>query len=36
MKKGNNDSVYNQMQRMAELTVTMVLAGKMVRAKRLL
>ena len=36
MKKGNNNSVYNRMQRMAELTVTMILAGKLVRAKRFL
>lgn len=36
MKKGNNNSVYNQMQRMAELTVVMVLAGKLIRAKRFL
>jgi hypothetical protein len=33
MKKGNN-SIYNHMQRMAELTVTMVLTGKLQRAKR--
>ena len=34
MKKGNNNSIYNHMQRMAELTVTLVLAGKLARAKK--
>ena len=32
--KSNN--VYNQMQRMADLTITMVLSGKMARAKKFL
>ncbi|TDE17068.1 DUF7674 family protein [Dyadobacter psychrotolerans] len=32
MKTGNYSSIYNRMQRMAELTVTMVLAGKIARA----
>lgn len=36
MKNGNNGGVYNKMQRMAELTVTMVLSGKLIRAKRIL
>ena len=34
MKKGNNNSIYNHMQRMAELTIAMVLAGKLQRAKK--
>ena len=34
MKKGNNNSIYNHMQRMAELTVTMILTGKLQRAKK--
>jgi hypothetical protein len=32
MKKGINHNIYNQMQRMAELTVSMVLSGKLARA----
>ena len=34
--KSKSNSVYNQMQRMADLTVQMVLTGKMTRAKRFL
>ena len=36
MKKRNNNSVYNRMHRMAELTIMNVLSGKLIRAKRLL
>lgn len=36
MKRGHHHSVYNQMQRMAELTVMMVLSGKLIRAKKFL
>jgi hypothetical protein len=36
MKKVNNKGIYGQMQRMAELTVTTVLDGKLVRAKKFL
>jgi len=34
MKNRSNNSVYDQMQRMAELTIAMVLAGKLQRAKK--
>ena len=36
MKTGNYSSIYNRMQRMAELTVTMILAGKIARAGKCL
>lgn len=36
MKKKNNNSVYNQMHRMAELTIITILSGKLIRAKRLI
>jgi hypothetical protein len=36
MKKGNNNGIYNQMQRMAGLTIALVLSGKIVRAKKFL
>ena len=35
MKNWNNNSVYKQMQRMADLTIAMVLKGKLIRAKSL-
>lgn len=34
MKNRSNNSVYDQMRRMAELTIAMVLAGKLQRAKK--
>ena len=34
MKKVKNNSIYNHMQRMAELTIAMVLTGKLQRAKK--
>jgi hypothetical protein len=36
MKKGHNQSIYSQMHRMAELTIMMVLSGKLVRAGKFL
>ena len=36
MKKRNSNNVYNQMHRMAELTIMTVLSGRLIRAKRLL
>jgi len=36
MKKGNNHSVYNQMQRMAGLAAAFILSGKITRARKIL